>query len=50
MMTLTPIENPRLKTTQRGVLPNINLPTYQTLLAEYGKRKASKFPYSRGVL
>ena len=42
-MTVAPLGNPRLKTTQRMVLPNISLPTYQTLLVESLDRKASKF-------
>jgi len=49
-MSVTPLESPSLKTTQKVVLPNINLPTYQTLLAEYRERRSSKFPASRGVL
>jgi len=49
-MTVTPLDNPSLKTTQRVVLPHISLPTYQTLLAESRDRRASKFAYSRGLL
>ena len=49
-MTVAPLGNPRLKTTQKMVLPNISLPTYQTLLVESLDRKASKFAYSRGLL
>jgi len=42
-MTVAPLENPLLTATQRAVLQNISLPTYQTLLAESGDRRASKF-------
>ncbi|MBD1827825.1 Uma2 family endonuclease [Microcoleus sp. FACHB-61] len=49
-MTVALVDNPRLKTTQIVVLPNISWPTYQTLLAESGERISSKFAYSRGVL
>ena len=50
MMTVPPLDNPRLKTTQGVLLPTISCSTYQTLLAESGNRKSSKFAYSRGVL
>ncbi|MEG4210191.1 hypothetical protein [Microcoleus sp. S13_B4] len=50
MMTVTPLDNLSLKTTQRVVLPNISLPTYQTLWAEARDRRASNFAYSRGLL
>ena len=49
-MTVAPLGNPRLKTTQRRVLPNISWQTYQTLLVEYRARRASKFAYSGGLL
>jgi Uma2 family endonuclease len=49
-MTVAPLENPLLTTTQRVVLQNISWQTYLTLLAESGDRRASKFAYSRGVL
>ncbi|NQE36450.1 hypothetical protein E5S67_04215 [Microcoleus sp. IPMA8] len=50
MMTVAPLDNPRLKTTQGVLLPTISLPTYQTLLAESGDRRSSKFADSRRVL
>ena len=50
MMTVAPLDNPRLKTTQGVLLPTISCSTYQTLLAESGNRRSSKFAYSRGVL
>jgi len=50
MMTVAPLENPPLKTTQRVLLSIISLPTDRTLLAESGKRRSSEFPDSRGVL
>ncbi|MEG4204726.1 Uma2 family endonuclease [Microcoleus sp. Pol7_A1] len=49
-MTVAPLDNPRLKTTQGVLLPTISCSTYQTLLAESGNRRSSKFAYSRGVL
>jgi len=49
-MTVAPLGNPRLKTTQRMVLPNISWPNYQILLVESRSRRASKFAYSRGAI
>ena len=49
-MTVTTINPSPEKTTQRVVLSNISWPTYESLLAEAGDKRSSRFLYSQGVL
>ncbi|NQE35762.1 Uma2 family endonuclease [Microcoleus asticus] len=49
-MTVTLINPSPEKTTQRVVLSNISWQTYQTLLAEAGDKRSSRFSYSQEVL
>ncbi len=49
-MTVTLINPSSEKTTQRVVLSNISWQTYESLLAEAGDKRASRFSYSQGVL
>ena len=49
-MLVTPIKPSPQKTTQRVVLSNISWQTYQSLLAEAGDKRSSRFSYSQGVL
>lgn len=50
ILTVTLINPSPEKTTQRVVLSNISWQTYQSLLAEAGDKRASRFSYSQGVL
>ncbi|MCC3405204.1 MAG: Uma2 family endonuclease [Microcoleus sp. PH2017_10_PVI_O_A] len=49
-MLVTPIKPSPEKTTQRIVLSNISWQTYESLLAEAGNKRSSRFSYSQGVL
>jgi Uma2 family endonuclease len=49
-MTVTTINPSPEKTTQRVVLSNISWQTYESLLAEAGDKRSSRFSYSQGVL
>jgi Uma2 family endonuclease len=49
-LTVTLINPSPEKTTQRVVLSNISWQTYESLLAEAGDKRASRFSYSQGVL
>jgi len=49
-MLVTPIKPSPETTTQRIVLSNISWQTYESLLAEAGDKRASRFAYSQGVL
>ncbi|MCC3528706.1 MAG: Uma2 family endonuclease [Microcoleus sp. PH2017_22_RUC_O_B] len=49
-MLVTPIKPSPEKTTQRVVLSNISWQTYESLLAEAGDKRSSRFSYSQGVL
>lgn len=49
-MTVTLINPSPEKTTQRVVLSHISWETYQSLLAEAGDNRSSRFSYSEGVL
>lgn len=49
-MLVTPIKPSPEKTTQRIVLSNISWQTYESLLAEAGDKRSSRFAYSQGVL
>ena len=49
-MTVTLINPSPEQTTQRVVLSNISWHTYQTLLAEAGDKRSSRFSYSQEVL
>lgn len=49
-MLVTPIKPSPEKTTQRIVLSNISWQTYESLLAEAGDKRSSRFSYSQGVL
>jgi Uma2 family endonuclease len=50
ILTVTLINPSPEKTTQRVVLSNISWQTYQSLLAEAGDKRASRFSYCQGVL
>lgn len=49
-MTITIIHPSPEKITQRVVLSNISWQTYESLLAESGDKRSSRFSYSQGVL
>jgi len=49
-MTVTTINPSPEKTTQRVVLSNISWQTYESLLAEAGDKRSSRFSYFQGVL
>ncbi|MEG4805497.1 Uma2 family endonuclease [Microcoleus sp. ARI1-B5] len=49
-MLVTPIKPSPETTTQRIVLSNISWQTYESLLAEAGDKRSSRFSYSQGVL
>ncbi|MEG4015378.1 MULTISPECIES: Uma2 family endonuclease [unclassified Microcoleus] len=49
-MLVTPIKPSPETTTQRVVLSNISWQTYESLLAEAGDKRSSRFSYSQGVL
>ncbi|MEG4322143.1 MULTISPECIES: Uma2 family endonuclease [unclassified Microcoleus] len=49
-MLVTPIKPSPETTTQRVVLSNISWQTYESLLAEAGDKRSSRFAYSQGVL
>ncbi|WP_228057207.1 hypothetical protein [Tychonema sp. LEGE 07203] len=49
-MLVTPIKPSPETITQRIVLSNISWQTYESLLAEAGDKRSSRFSYSQGVL